>query len=39
LVATNAIDIEMFEDEGINVIGNNVKSVETLNLGWLKFNS
>jgi len=39
LVATNATDIEMFEDEGINVIGNNVKSVEVLNLGWLKFNN
>ena len=39
LIATNATDIEMFEDEGINVIGNNVKSVEALNLGWLKFNN
>ena len=39
LIATNATDIEMFEDEGINVIGNNVKSVEVLNLGWLKFNN
>lgn len=39
LIATNATDIEMFENEGINVIGNNVKSEEVLNLGWLKFNS
>lgn len=39
LIATNATDIEMFEGEGINVIGNNVKSVEGLNLGWLMFNN
>ena len=39
LVATNATDIEMYDEEGINVKGNNVKSEEILNLGWLKFNS
>lgn len=38
LVASNATDIELFDDEGINVIGNSVKSIEVLNLGWLMFN-
>ena len=39
LIATNATDIEMYDDEGINVKGNNMKSEDVLNLGWLKFNS
>lgn len=39
LVASNVKDIEMIEDEGINVIGNNVKLLEVLNLDWLKFNN
>jgi hypothetical protein len=38
LVANNAKDIEMFEDEGINVVGDNVKIATTINIGWLIFN-
>ena len=39
LVATNATDIEMFEDEGINIVGENVKKVEEQEIGWLIFNN
>ena len=39
LVASNAADIEMFEDEGINIIGENLKVVEDINNGWLKVNN
>ena len=39
LIATNATDIEMFEEEGINIIGNDVILLEELNLGWLNVNN
>jgi hypothetical protein len=38
LVASNAEDIEMFEDEGINVIGEGVNANEDINIGWLSIN-
>lgn len=38
LVANNAKDIEIFENEGINVVGDNVKIAATINIGWLSFN-
>lgn len=38
LVASKAEDIEMFEDEGINVVGEDVKIENELNIGWLSFN-
>lgn len=39
LVATNAQDIEVFEDEGIKVIGENIKVIEDINIGWIKFSN
>lgn len=39
LVATNATDIEMFDDEGINVIGENINIIEGADIGWLRFNN
>lgn len=38
LVASNAKDIEMFEEEGINVVGDDVKIASTVNVTWLSFN-
>ncbi len=37
LVVTNAQDIEMFEDEGINIIGEELKIIEDTQISWLKF--
>lgn len=39
LVATNAKDIEMFEDEVIKVIGKNINIIEDVEIGWLKFSN
>lgn len=39
LAATNAQDIEMFDDEGINIIGESLKIIDNIELGWLKFNA
>ncbi|MBE5813280.1 MAG: sodium ion-translocating decarboxylase subunit beta [Clostridiales bacterium] len=39
LVATNAKDIEMNEDEGIKVIGENINIIEDVKIGWLKFSN
>lgn len=36
-IASNVEDIEMIEDEGINVIGNDIKLESDLNIGWLNF--
>lgn len=37
LVATNSQDIEISEDEGIKVIGEKIKIIEDIGIGWLKF--
>lgn len=39
LVAINTIDIEMFEDEGINIIGDSLSETGVLDIGWIKFNN
>ncbi len=39
LIATNATDIEMYDNEGINIIGENVTVVEGGDIGWLRFNN
>ena len=39
LIATDATNIEMFDDEGINVIGENVNIIEGVDIGWLRFNN
>jgi len=38
LIACNAKDIEVLDDEGIKVIGSNIKIIEDLEVGWLMLN-
>lgn len=39
LIASNAHDIEMFEDEGINIVGENIEIKSEVNVGWVTFNN